>query len=156
MSGDDLLDGRVSGVERGDGVGFGYLLSARFHHHDPVHAAGDDEIERALFSLRERWIDDELPVDHPDAHAGNRLLERNARQGKRGGGAGNGEHVGVVLGVGRKQQRDHLCFVPPAGANSGRMGRSISRLVSTSFSVGLPSRLKKPPGMRPEAYVYSR
>ena len=41
--------------------------------------------------------------------------------------------------------RDH-----PAG-NRGRIGRSIRRLVSTSFSVGLPSRLKKPPGIRPEA-----
>ena len=39
---------------------------------------------------------------------------------------------------------------------SGRIGRSITRLVSTSFSAGLPSRLKKPPGMRPDAYVYSR
>ena len=38
----------------------------------------------------------------------------------------------------------------PSG-NSGRVGRSIMRLVSTSFSAGLPSRLKKPPGMRPEA-----
>ena len=38
----------------------------------------------------------------------------------------------------------------PSG-NSGRIGRSIRRLVSTSFSAGLPSRLKKPPGMRPEA-----
>ena len=38
----------------------------------------------------------------------------------------------------------------PAG-NSGRIGRSIRRLVSTSFSLGLPSRLKKPPGIRPEA-----
>ncbi len=34
---------------------------------------------------------------------------------------------------------------------SGRSGRSIRRLVSTSFSAGLPSRLKKPPGMRPDA-----
>ena len=34
---------------------------------------------------------------------------------------------------------------------SGRIGRSITRLVSTSFSAGLPSRLKKPPGMRPDA-----
>ena len=38
----------------------------------------------------------------------------------------------------------------PAG-KSGRIGRSIRRLVSTSFSGGLPSRLKNPPGMRPEA-----
>ena len=35
--------------------------------------------------------------------------------------------------------------------NSGLIGRSMSRLVSTSFSLGLPSRLKKPPGIRPEA-----
>jgi hypothetical protein len=40
--------------------------------------------------------------------------------------------------------------------NSGRSGRSMTRLVSTSFSLGLPSRLKKPPGMRPDAAVYSR
>ena len=38
----------------------------------------------------------------------------------------------------------------PSG-NSGRIGRSMNLLVSTSFSVGLPSRLKKPPGIRPEA-----
>ena len=34
---------------------------------------------------------------------------------------------------------------------SGRIGRSVMRLVSTSFSDGLPSRLKKPPGIRPDA-----
>ena len=48
-----------------------------------------------------------------------------------------------------------VSYRQPLG-NSGRIGRSIRRLVSTSFSAGLPSRLKKPPGMRPEAYVYSR
>jgi hypothetical protein len=42
----------------------------------------------------------------------------------------------------------------PSG-NSGRIGRSIRREVSVSFSVGRPSRLKKPPGMRPAAYVFS-
>jgi hypothetical protein len=39
---------------------------------------------------------------------------------------------------------------------SGRTGRSISRDDSTSFSVGRPSRLKNPPGIRPAAYVRSR
>ena len=34
---------------------------------------------------------------------------------------------------------------------SGRSGRSMSRQVSVSFSSGRPSRLKKPPGMRPPA-----
>ena len=36
-----------------------------------------------------------------------------------------------------------------SSGNSGRIGRSIRREVSVSFSVGRPSRLKKPPGMRP-------
>jgi hypothetical protein len=38
----------------------------------------------------------------------------------------------------------------PSG-NSGRIGRSIRREVSVSFSDGRPSRLKNPPGMRPAA-----
>jgi hypothetical protein len=38
----------------------------------------------------------------------------------------------------------------PSG-NSGRVGRSIMRLVRTSFSDGLPSRLKKPQGYGPDA-----
>ena len=36
-------------------------------------------------------------------------------------------------------------------ANSGRIGRSIRREISVSRSVGRPSRLKYPPGMRPAA-----
>ena len=34
---------------------------------------------------------------------------------------------------------------------SGRSGRSMRRQVRVSFSSGRPSRLKKPPGMRPPA-----
>ena len=39
---------------------------------------------------------------------------------------------------------------------SGRIGRSMSRQVSVSFSSGRPSRLKKPPGILPPAYARSR
>jgi hypothetical protein len=39
--------------------------------------------------------------------------------------------------------------------NSGRMGRSMRRDVRVSFSEGLPSRRKKPPGILPAAYVFS-
>ena len=35
--------------------------------------------------------------------------------------------------------------------NSGRIGRSMSLELRTSFSVGRPSRLKKPPGILPAA-----
>ena len=41
-------------------------------------------------------------------------------------------------------------FLNPLG-NKGRTGRSINRQVSTSFSEGRPSRLKKPPGILPAA-----
>ena len=43
-----------------------------------------------------------------------------------------------------------VSYAHPDG-NSGRIGRSMTRLVRVSFSVALPSRLKKPPGMRPDA-----
>ena len=42
----------------------------------------------------------------------------------------------------------------PSG-NSGRIGRSIRRLVRVSCSLGLASRLKKLPGILPAAYVFS-
>ena len=41
-----------------------------------------------------------------------------------------------------------VSFRKPSG-NSGRTGRSIKRLVRTSFSEGRPSRLMKPPGIFP-------
>ena len=62
---------------------------------------------------------------------------------------------GVDVGIERQHRRDDLHFVVKPSGNSGRIGRSIRREVSVSFSVGRPSRLKKPPGMRPAAYVFS-
>ncbi len=47
-----------------------------------------------------------------------------------------------------------VSWLKPSG-KSGRNGRSIIRQVRISFSVGRPSRLKKPPGIRPAAYWYS-
>jgi hypothetical protein len=41
------------------------------------------------------------------------------------------------------------------GTKSGRSGRSISRDTNVSFSLGRPSRLKKPPGILPAANVFS-
>ncbi len=48
-----------------------------------------------------------------------------------------------------------ISFRNPSG-NRGRSGRSMRRLLRISFSVGRPSRLKKPPGIFPAAYVFSR
>ena len=43
----------------------------------------------------------------------------------------------------------------PSG-KSGRIGRSIIRIVRISFSFGAPSRLRNPPGNLPAALVRSR
>ena len=67
-----------AGFERLDDLLFGHFLRARFDHHEAVLAAGDDEIELALLALLERRVDDVLPVHQAHAHAGNRLLERDA------------------------------------------------------------------------------
>ena len=45
-------------------------------------------------------------------------------------------------------------FRKPFG-QSGRIGRSIMRAVSVARSVARPSRLKKPPGIFPAAYIRS-
>ena len=46
-------------------------------HHDEDLDYADDEIEKALLALLERRVDHVLAVEQPDAHARNRLLERN-------------------------------------------------------------------------------
>ena len=65
------------------------------------------------------------------------------------------QDVGVVLAVMGEHGDHDLGLVLEASGNSGRIGRSIRREVSVSFSVGRPSRLKKPPGILPAANAFS-
>ena len=60
----------------------------------------------------------------------------------------------VTRSADRTVQMTCTSFVKPFG-QSGRMGRSIMRAVRIAFSVGRPSRLKKPPGILPAAYIRS-
>ena len=87
----------MRGLERLDDLLLGHFLRARLDHHQAVLAAGDDEIELALFALLEGRVDDVLAVDEADADAGDRLLEGNLGERERRGRAGDREHVGVVL-----------------------------------------------------------
>jgi len=48
-----------------------------------------------------------------------------------------------------------ISSMKPSG-KSGRIGRSIIRMVRISFSLGAPSRFLKPPGYLPAAGVRSR
>ena len=105
----------MRGLERLDDLLLGHFLRARLHHHQPVLAAGDDEIQLALFALLERRVDEVLAVDEADADAGDRLLEGNLGERERRGRAGDREDVGVVLLIGRQDERDDLRLEAPAG-----------------------------------------
>src|SRR5262249_52087572 len=141
---DDLLDRVVRGDERRDHVLLGHFLRARFDHHDAVVRAGDDEVERAAAALGERRVDDELSIDLADADAGNRLLEGDGGQRQRRGGAGDGEHVGVVLAVSREDEGDDLRLVTPAGGEEGA-DRTIDQPAREHFLFArLPLALEEP------------
>jgi hypothetical protein len=133
--GNDLLDGRMRGFERLDRLFLGDFLGARFHHHQPVFRAGDDEVEFAVFALLERGIDDELAVDETDANAGDRLLEGNLGERECRGGAGNRQDVGVVLLIRGEDQRDDLRLVAPAGGEE-RTDRPIDTAARQDFFLG--------------------
>ena len=61
---------------------------------------------------------------------------------------------GVIRSAESVVQMTCTSFRKPFG-QSGRIGRSIMRAVRIAFSVGRPSRLKKPPGIFPAAYMRS-
>ena len=134
-AGDNLLDRGVRGFERLDDLLLGHFLRARLHHHQPVLAAGDDEIQLALFALLERRVDEVLAVDEADADAGDRLLEGNLGERERRGRAGDREDVGVVLLIGRQDERDDLRLEAPAGRE-----QRPRRAVDAAGSSALPSR----------------
>ena len=101
-------------LERLDDLFLTHFLCPCFDHHDGVVAAGHDEIELTLLTLLEGRIDDELTVHDADADARNRLLEWNVGEGQGRRGAGDRQHVGVVLLIGREDEGNDLGLVTPA------------------------------------------
>ena len=146
-------------MPEGDGAEhdlLGQLLGLGFDHQHALAGAGDDQIELRARQLVERRVQHVFAVDVADPAAADRAHERDAgnRQGRRG--ADHRDDVGVVLQIVAQHGADDLRLV--AGnpdTKSGRIGRSISRETSVSFSEGRPSRLKKPPGILPAANVFS-
>ncbi len=92
-----------------------------------------------------------------------RPSRRPTRTAPTGEGNGTTEHVSAVdapliastsgsfcPSADRTNTMIWVSCVKPFG-KSGRIGRSIRRQVRISFSVGRPSRLNQPPGIRPAA-----
>ena len=133
----------------------GQLMGFRFDHQHAFLGAGDDQVELGLRHLFVARIEHVLAVDVADPRGADGAEERDARERERRRGADQGDDVGVVLEVVAQDGADDLGLVAEQGWNSGRIGRSMRREVSVSFSLGRPSRLKKPPGILPAAKAFS-
>ena len=80
----ELLDGRDDlanfAVGEFEGLGiliFGNFEGAGFDHDDRLVGAGHDQVHLAELLIGDRWVHDELAVEQTDAHAGDRVHERN-------------------------------------------------------------------------------
>ena len=130
----------------------GQFLRFRLDHQYRGLGARDDEIELGVRrQLGLAGIEHVLAVDVTDARGADRTVKGHAGQGNCRRRADQGRNIGIDFRIDRHHCRDDLHLVVEPSGNSGRIGRSISRQVSVSFSDGRPSRLKKPPGMRPAA-----
>ena len=104
----DALLRHLEGVEQ---LLLGDLERAALHHVDRVLRPAHHEVDRRELELRERGIQDPLPVDPADTHGRQRSVPRHRRQGQRGRGGQGGEHIGIVFLVGRQDGDEHLDFV---------------------------------------------
>ena len=81
---DELLDGALRGLERGDHLGLTYFLCPGFHHDDAVARAGDDQVKKAGLPFRVCRVDDVLTVNEADAHPRSGFRDGNSRERQRG------------------------------------------------------------------------
>ena len=147
-AGDDLLAALVAELDGAEHFCFGDLLRAGFHHHDAVLGAGDHDVELGFAAFRRRsgwrsYLPSTMPTRTPRQHVMEREYRKwPARRPRRRWPASRDRCSGRP-----KAPCAMICvsFRKPSG-NSGRIGRSIRRLVRISFSEGRPSRLMKPPG----------
>ena len=98
----------VEGIEHDALIDF---ARARFHHHDGVGGAGDDEIEIGQIALLICRIDHDLSVEIADAHGADWLHERNLADHERRRCGVDREDVRIVVAVRGENQRDDLRFL---------------------------------------------
>ncbi len=128
----DLIVAETKGV--GDGV-LRHFETPGFDHHDGFFASSDDDIQQALFLLGRGGVGDKLSLEQTHADGGNRLGKGQVGDKGRGGGAGNGDDVGVVFAVGGQNQADDLRFIAPSLGKQGAE-RAIDQPRNEDFALG--------------------
>ncbi len=145
----DGLDGRVGGFEALQRFVLGDFLRAGFDHDDAVAAAGDDQVERLCLRCGYVGLMMYSPSMRPTRTPAI-VFSSGISESAKAAEAPVIASTSPSFSVSAETTKAMICVskCQPEG-KSGRIGRSMQRLVRTSFSVALPSRLKKPPGMRP-------
>ena len=114
LSGDQGLAGGLGEFQGGDEIGLCDFVGGTFVHDHVGLVADIDEVEVGLGLLFVGGVHHELTGDAGDADGAERAIPRDVGNGQCGRGSEDGEDVGVVLAVGREQQRLDLNFIVPA------------------------------------------
>ena len=114
-----------------------------------IGGAYDHDVEQAVAHFGVGGVSDEVAVDQANAHRAERSKERNIGKVRAAEAALMPQTSGSFsVSAERTKAMIWVSHLKPS-ANIGRTGRSIWRHVRVSRSLMRPSRLIKPPGMRP-------
>ena len=92
-----------------------------------------------------------LPSTSPTRTAPIGPRNGNVGNSQRAGSAVDASDIGIIFGVSREHERNDLGFALKAFGEQRPNGAVDLRLVRISRSLGRPSRLINPPGIRPPA-----
>ena len=138
LGGDQGLAGGLGELEGGDEVGLGDFVGGTFVHDHIGLVADVDQVEVGLGLLLVGGVHHELTGDPGDADGTERAGPGDVGHGQRGRGSEDGEDVGVVLAVGREQQRLDLDLVVPA-LGEERTDGAIGQAAGEDLLLGGPA-----------------
>ncbi len=108
---DQVADALLGDLERLQHLRLAHLERAALHHVDSVSGAGDHQVDAGELELLERGVEDPLSVHPPDADRCERPIPGNRGNAERDRRRHRGEHVGIVLLVGREHGGEDLDLV---------------------------------------------
>ena len=125
-------------LQGGDEIGLRDFVGGAFVHDDVGLVADVNQVEVGLGLLFVGGVHHELTGDAGDTDCAERAVPRNVGNGQRSRGSKDGEDVGVVLAVGREQQRLDLDFVVPS-LGEERADGAIGEAAGEDFLLGGPA-----------------
>ena len=87
----------MSQLDRFENVLLADLAPAKLDHVHLVGMAAEHEFHVAVFQLRDRRVDHQLPIDPPDAHRADRLANGHPADGQRRRRPDHAQQIGIVL-----------------------------------------------------------